>query len=242
MDPAAAARSIEEQLRAQGTPERAAGSRRYLKSDLDFVGVPVPAVRAAIAGWSRAQGDVSRQDAIALAGALWETSIFERKLAAVVVLERFAGLLTTTDLPFVNGLIEDSETWALVDGLAVNVAGTIVATHPCAARELDSWANASNHWVRRTALLALMKSMKRGDQHERFFRYADGMLDEKEFFIRKAIGWVLREVGRSYPDAVFGWLEPRAARASGVTLREAVKHLSEDQRGRILEARAGADN
>ena len=238
MNPAAAARSIEEQLRAQGTAERAAGSKRYLKSDLDFIGVPVPAVRTAIAHWSRAHGEVSRQEAIALADELWNTSIFERKLAAVVLLERFAGLLTARDLRFVKGLIEDSKTWALVDGLAVNVVGTIVATHPGAATELDAWARSSDHWVRRTALLALMKSMKRGDEHERFFGYAEAMLDEREFFIRKAIGWVLREVGKAHPDAVFGWLLPRAGRASGITLREAVKHLSEEQRRTVLEARS----
>jgi 3-methyladenine DNA glycosylase AlkD len=51
------------------------------------------------------------------------------------------------------------------------------------------------------------------------------MLDESEFFIRKAIGWVLRETGKRRPDEVYAWLAPRTARASGVTMREAVKHL-----------------
>ncbi len=56
------------------------------------------------------------------------------------------------------------------------------------------------------------------------------MLGEKEFFIRKAIGWVLRDTGRKRPDLVFAWLLPRAERASGVTLREAVKPLRPEQR------------
>jgi 3-methyladenine DNA glycosylase AlkD len=56
------------------------------------------------------------------------------------------------------------------------------------------------------------------------------LVDEKEFFIRKAIGWVLREHARRRPDDVFEWLQPRAARASGVTLREAVKYLLPEQR------------
>ena len=235
MDAPAAARAIEERLRTEAVPGRAEGAKRYLKSDLDFLGVPVPGIRTTIARWSRAQGDVSRRDAIAVARELWASPIFERKLAGVVLLERVADVLTATDLPFIRTLIEDSETWALVDGLAVNVVGTIVATDPDAASALDAWALSPNHWVRRGALLGLMRSMKRGDEHDRFFRYADGMLDEKEFFIRKAIGWVLREVGKTYPDAVFGWLEPRAERASGITLREAVKHLSADQRGKVLE-------
>jgi len=63
------------------------------------------------------------------------------------------------------------------------------------------------------------------------------MLPETEFFIRKAIGWVLRDTARKRPDMVFEWLLPRASRASGVTLREAVKPLSEAQRAQVLAAR-----
>jgi 3-methyladenine DNA glycosylase AlkD len=65
------------------------------------------------------------------------------------------------------------------------------------------------------------------------------MLEEEQFFIRKAIGWVLRETARKQPDRVFEWLAPRAGRASGVTVREAVKYLSDEQRAAILSAYRG---
>jgi 3-methyladenine DNA glycosylase AlkD len=86
-------------------------------------------------------------------------------------------------------------------------------------------------WIRRSALLALLSGLRRGEgDFERFSRYADAMLDEKEFFIRKAIGWVLRDTGRKRPKLVRDWLAPRLARVSGVTLREAVKPLSAEDR------------
>ncbi len=62
------------------------------------------------------------------------------------------------------------------------------------------------------------------------------MLDEKEFFIRKAIGWVLREVGKKRPDEVVAWLAPRTDRASGVTMREAVRYLPAGERERLMAA------
>ena len=62
------------------------------------------------------------------------------------------------------------------------------------------------------------------------------MLEEREFFIRKAIGWVLRDTGRKRPELVAAWLEPRAERASGVTLREAVKPLPPQTAARLLAA------
>jgi 3-methyladenine DNA glycosylase AlkD len=62
------------------------------------------------------------------------------------------------------------------------------------------------------------------------------MLEEKEFFIRKAIGWVLRETGKQTPARVVDWLLPRAGRAAGLTVREASKHLPAAARARILAA------
>ncbi len=103
-------------------------------------------------------------------------------------------------------------------------------------RRLDAWALDPNFWVRRSALLALIQPLKRGAPFDRFAGYANSMLAEKEFFIRKAIGWVLRETSKRRPDEVYAWLLPRAPRASGVTLREAVKFLTPAQRAKVLDA------
>jgi 3-methyladenine DNA glycosylase AlkD len=62
------------------------------------------------------------------------------------------------------------------------------------------------------------------------------MLAEREFFIRKAIGWVLREAGKRRPGEVVAWLGPRTDRASGVTVREAVKYLPAEDAERLLSA------
>jgi len=103
---------------------------------------------------------------------------------------------------------------------------------------LDRWAGDDDFWVRRAALLALLVPLRKGGgDFDRFCRYADAMLDEKEFFILKAIGWVLRDTARKRPAMVYEWLLPRAGRASGVTLREAVKPLSAEQRAAVLAAR-----
>jgi 3-methyladenine DNA glycosylase AlkD len=71
---------------------------------------------------------------------------------------------------------------------------------------------------------------------DRFLGRAEPMLDEREFFIRKAIGWVLRELGKRRPETVAAWLAPRTQRASGVTMREAVKYLPPDDRDRLTRA------
>jgi 3-methyladenine DNA glycosylase AlkD len=123
-------------------------------------------------------------------------------------------------------MIRDARTWALVDWLATRVAAPLAERHPELSSELDCWAGDDEFWVRRAAMLALLPALRRGGGDlDRFCRYADAMLAEREFFIRKAIGWVLREVGKKRPAEVAQWLRPRAARAAGLTVREAVKYL-----------------
>jgi 3-methyladenine DNA glycosylase AlkD len=160
-------------------------------------------------------------------------------MAAVELLDLGVELLRPEDLRLVERLLRDSRTWALVDGLAASVAGPLVERNPELGAILDRWAVDDDVWLRRSSLLALLLPLRRGaGEFDRFSRYADVMLDEREFFIRKAIGGVLRETGRKRPDLVYAWLEPRASRASGITVREAVKYLSPEQRGAILSARA----
>ena len=86
-------------------------------------------------------------------------------------------------------------------------------------------------------MLALLLSLRDGaGDWNRFARYADRMLEEKEFFIRKAIGWILRETAKRRPELVVEFVEARIDRIAGLTLREAVRHLDPPQRDRLMAA------
>jgi 3-methyladenine DNA glycosylase AlkD len=101
---------------------------------------------------------------------------------------------------------------------------------------LNGWSTDGDFWIRRSSLLAELQQLRARADLAPFLRRADGMLDEKEFFIRKAIGWVLREIGKRRPAEVVAWLEPRTDRASGVTMREAVKYLPPADAARLMAA------
>ena len=102
----------------------------------------------------------------------------------------------------------------------------MVERYPTLGGTLDRWADDDDFWIRRAALLALLRPLREGaGDFARFSRYADKMLEESEFFIRKAIGWVLRETAKQQPERVAAWVGPRTHRMSGVTIREAVKKL-----------------
>jgi 3-methyladenine DNA glycosylase AlkD len=234
VDPRRAADELEARLRALGTRERAEHERRYLKSELEHHGATVWQIRREVKLFAKEQPELSHGELVALVETLWAEPVHERRMAAVFLLEAYPQLVGPGDLVLIERLVRESKTWALVDGLAGDVLGELLLRHPRSAAELDRWAEDPDFWVRRSALLAQIKPLKVGAPFARFGRYADAMLDENEFFIRKAIGWVLREAAKTRPDEVFEWLAPRAGRASGVTRREAVKYLSPEQRSALM--------
>jgi 3-methyladenine DNA glycosylase AlkD len=235
--PAARAARIETRLRDISRPERAAQEQRYLKSDLDFLGATVWQIRAVVKAHVAELPSLDHDELIALVEALWAEPIHERRMAATVLLEIRNGWLTAADLPLLERLIRASLTWALVDGLAGDVVGDILAADGAGTQPvLDRWARDDDFWVRRSALLAWLRPLRAGAPLDRFLGYADRMLDEREFFTRKAIGWVLREVGKRRPIEVMDWLAPRTHRASGVTMREATKYLPPADRERLMLA------
>jgi 3-methyladenine DNA glycosylase AlkD len=229
-----AAGAVAGALRPLGRPERAAQEKRYLKSDLEFLGVTVPDMRRVVRAAARGYPGLGRREAVAWARALWREPVHERRMAAVEVLELHVARLTADDLGTVEEFIRRARTWALVDGLAATVAGGIALRDASSWPRIDGWASDPDFWVRRSALLALLPGIRSGrTDMARFNRYAEPLLADSEFFIRKAIGWVLREIAKRDPRTAAEWTERHLQAMSGVTFREAVRRLPAEDAARL---------
>ena len=256
------AEAVDRDLRARGSSERAQKEKAYLKSELLHYGVSVPDTHAVVRTALRT-AKLSHDEVIDLARTLWAaptssddsagnaeptetgagpaghpTPVHERRAAATMVLIQSKDRLGGGDAEFIGGLLREAMTWALVDPLAGDLIGPLSERDAAFDPVLERWAIDEDFWIRRSALLAHLVPLRQGrGDFDRFSRFADAMLEEKEFFVRKAIGWVLHDTSRKRPDLVFDWILPRAHRASGVTIREAVKRLSTEQREAVLAAR-----
>jgi 3-methyladenine DNA glycosylase AlkD len=230
----AARRFFERRYREAGTPARAAGTKAYLKSDLRFYGTTMPDIRGAANDFARKHPDLSRTELRTIVEELWSTDVFELRSAGVALLSRYSALLEERDLPWLLGFVRASKTWAHVDWLAADVIGGVVGESKTALRRLPVWARDDNFWVRRTALLAQLRQLSHeaGD-FALFARLAAPMLGEREFFIRKAIGWVLREVSKKRPKLVFEFLRDHREEVSSLTLSEGAKYLAGSYRRRL---------
>jgi 3-methyladenine DNA glycosylase AlkD len=214
--------AIDRDLRAAGTPERAEFERAYLKSERTHYGVTVPAVRQIAKAAVAEHPELDHDELVELVEALTARDVHERWMVSVELLDLASDRLGPADVPLLERILREAKTWAIVDGLAASVVGCLVERHAELGATLDWWAVDDDFWIRRSALLALLLPLRRGEgDFERFGRSADAMLEEKELFIRKAIGWVLRDTAKRRPELVYQWLLPRAARASGVTIRAA---------------------
>jgi alkylated DNA nucleotide flippase Atl1/3-methyladenine DNA glycosylase AlkD len=233
--PAASVTAIAAVLRPLGTPRRAVGAKAYLKSDLQFFGVDTPALRREARAWLRARRGTGRAALTRLVEALWRRPVHELRAFAIELLMARQALLDGADVELLESLLRRSATWAYVDPIAIQVVGPLAERHPELGAVLDRWSADPDFWLRRAALLALLRPLARGEgDWERFVRYADAMLGEREFFVRKAIGWVLREVAKRQPRRVAAFLSSRRDRIAGLTLREAVKYLPDADRRRLL--------
>ena len=129
-DAEAAAGQVMAALLPLADPERAEQASRYLKSDLDFLGVSVPGIRAVITEADRTRPGLGRDEALAWARALWREPVHERRIAAIELLRWDVRLLRPVDLAgVVEARVREAHGWAYVDPLAGDIAGPIALLH-----------------------------------------------------------------------------------------------------------------
>jgi 3-methyladenine DNA glycosylase AlkD len=228
-------------LAEQADPVRAAKEKEYLHSTSTHLGVGVPALHRIAR--STAHG-LDRETLLDLAVRLWDEPtppVHERRFMAADLLANRPEIMSPSDVILIERMTREAGTWAIVDTLAPRVLGPMVEQHPDdMSAVLDAWARAGDRWLRRSVLLAYLPSLRagRGNWH-RFTGYADSLLDDREFFVAKAIGWVLRDTARKRPDLVLAWAEPRLPRMQRVTAREVVKPYPADVQKRLLSRHSG---
>jgi 3-methyladenine DNA glycosylase AlkD len=220
------ARDIVAALVAAANGERAAPMAAYMRDRFAFLGIATPQRRAL----TRAPiAEVRRMRdacvAMAVAQALWQEPWRECQYAGVDLLAACAGTLTPASLPVLEALIVGRSWWDTVDALAKHVAGAIVRGDRGAARTMDRWAKAPNPWLRRAAILHQLGFGEATDA-ERLFRHCLASAADPDFFLRKGIGWALRQYAYVNPAGVAAFLDEHRDRLSPLSLREAGRHLA----------------
>jgi len=156
--------------------------------------------------------------------ALWNEPEREFQYAALFLLEKNTKKLTSEHIELAEKLIITKSWWDTVDYLAANIVGTILKKQPkLISTYAEKWIHSNNIWLQRTALLFQLKYKKETDELL-LYRYIRTCISSKEFFIQKAIGWVLREYSKVDPDSVIRFVESEDLPA--LSRREALKVIN----------------
>ncbi len=166
---------IDEALQYESSWERAEDFERRYGDRLEYYGASIGAVRGTVRNAQRRYPELGHDDITALASELWSRPVFERRLAAVVLLQSSVRLLRSSDLTRVEGFLRSAYLPELVDPLAVDVVGPLLLRLPGpeAARAqavLDRWAAADDAWLRRAAVLAHLPAFRTGEGDDASFR------------------------------------------------------------------------
>lgn len=220
-------------LAAAGDAERAAGQQRYMRSAMPFHGVTSPQLRRVMTPLVREHAPADR--------ATWEDTVRELWDGATHREERYAALAVAGHrsarawqdpavLDLYRHLVVTGAWWDLVDETATRLVGPVLLAHREAVTPvMDAWAVADDLWLRRTAILSQLKHKEATDTallQRCVLANLEGSRFGGEFFVRKAIGWALRQYARTDPGWVVDLVEEHGERMSGLTRREALKHLS----------------
>lgn len=213
---------IKSRFSALANPVAAVSMRAYMRNQFEFLGIATPARRAVLAAFKKQA--FTQKASLQLAKLLWQLPEREYRYAAIDLLAMHSKILDANAIEPLLTLARQDAWWDTVDNLS-SVINRIIRRYPAAQSQMDAALVHDNFWTRRTAMIHQLGWRDQTDA-TRLFHYARTLAPESEFFIRKAIGWALRDYARWQPERVRHFVLGEQANLSALTVREAMKHLN----------------
>lgn len=220
--------TIRRELRQSADPERAKAMQAYMKSSMPYYGVGSPEMRGVcrrvFAGVALESEEAWRESVLSI----WRGAKFREELYAAVELtgdRRARSWQTMRALPMYEEMIVGGAWWDIVDSISSNRLGEILRRQRGAmTKAMLAWSTDENLWKRRSAILCQLK-FKEATDLEMLYACIEPSIASREFFLRKAIGWALRQYAWTDPDEVARFVRSREADLSPLTKREALKNV-----------------
>jgi 3-methyladenine DNA glycosylase AlkD len=213
-------------LREQADAERAAKQQAYMKSAMPYYGLMSPVFKAALRPILADYTPVTRDEWLRDVERLWGRATHREHWYAALAVARHRGAKQWVDgeaMPVWERLIREGAWWDVVDEIATHlVRDTVLKSTESEHQRMRQWATTEGLWLRRTAIICQVGAKERVDQG--LLRdVIEPNIDDPDFFIRKAIGWALRDHARNDPEWVRRFVEEHPG-LSGLSRREALKH------------------
>lgn len=225
VDTASACRFVSVRLTQAADLEMAPAMQAYMKTDMPFYGVQKAGRTGILRDLVREYRPDTADSYRNLVLALWNLDHREEKYIALGVAQHFKAHIVPAQIGLYRRLIVEGAWWDLVDVVANHLIRQLVVGYPDESWPVvDGWIGDDDMWLRRTALICQVGAKDHTDP-ARLFAFCAARAHENEFFIRKAIGWALRDYARTDPAAVAAFLNAHLGELSGLSYREGSKHI-----------------
>ncbi|PEZ06055.1 DNA alkylation repair protein [Bacillus sp. AFS018417] len=215
--------SLQKHFEAHRNREKAEPMERYMKNHFPFLGIQTPERKQLFREVSQNTEAPKGAELPVILRELWALPEREFQMLALTLLDKYRKHLKETHLPLLEELITTKSWWDSVDMLASHFVGLILAAHPHLIEPyVQKWMASNNMWLQRTCLLFQLKYKEKTDM-KLLFSLIEQLSHSKEFFIQKAIGWVLREYAKTNPKAVWEFVQTH--HLAPLSKREAIKHI-----------------
>jgi 3-methyladenine DNA glycosylase AlkD len=222
--------TVRSTLARHGDPARAASQQAYMKSAMPYRGITNPELKQLLRPVF-ADPALRIEDREEWEGAvrdLWDGAAFREDRYAATALTGHRAYRSWQDpelLPLYRHLVVTGAWWDHVDEVASNRVGPILLSHKETVEPvIRAWATDDDLWLRRTAVISQL-TFKTNTDTDLLREVVEANLDDTSFWLRKAIGWALRQHARTDPDWVRDFVAEHEGRLSGLSRREALKHL-----------------
>lgn len=214
---------LSEMFQQAANPADAVFMKKYMLNKFDYFGIRAPKQKEIWRGFNKINGLPDPTEIEALVRELWQLPQREYKYFAIDLSERVLKKMDEDSIDIIEFMIRHEPWWDTVDWIASHQAGTYFKKFPhLIIPRTRLWMNSGDMWFQRSALLFQLK-YKHETNPELLFSYIQQLKHSKEFFIRKAIGWGLREYSKTAPEVVIKFV--RDTELSGLSSREALKWI-----------------
>ena len=215
-------------LEAAAEPDRAEGMAAYHKLPRRYLGVPNPAINDLAKAWRQTLGVEARVD---LARSLWETDIFEARLAAAKLLTQARIRPDEAVWALITSWVADFDSWAIADHAMMAGQKRLMADLSRMG-EIEAWTRTGSHWQRRAAMvitlpLAKLDHPKPEERaaRERVLGWASSFVRDPEWFIQKSVAWWLRDLSKHDPDRTRAFMAENGKQMKPFARKEAEKYM-----------------
>lgn len=204
--------------------ENAVAMSKYMKNLFPFYGLKKP-LRAEVTKplIQSVKDSVNENWMIKTTALLWKQKEREYHYTAIELFRVYKKHITPKCFPHIEKMLLSNSWWDSVDGLVGNIISPLVKKYPELKKEMKRFIREENMWLRRVAIIHQLPYGKQTDTEFLYTSCETNMYD-KEFFIRKAIGWALRQYAKTDPKSVYAFVEKNRSSLSNLSIREALKH------------------